>query len=305
MTTQDKTRLIAPLRPDHTPVLASECIEFLGCAKGGVFVDGTSGEGGHTELMLLASPNVRTVSLDLDPEMLSRANSRLQQFGDRAKFVHSNFANIDTALESLNIHMVNGILLDLGISMAHIRSVNRGLAFSSDQPLDMRLNPTEGEPLLELLPKMREEQLAEIIKIYGEEPFSRKVAKAVVNQATHGQLETTKQLADLIEKTLGRHGKTHPATKTFQALRIWINRELENIETVIPKALRLLLPGGSLAIISYHSLEDRIVKNHFKKAEDEGFEIVTKKPVIPSDEEIAVNRAARSAKLRVLRRCNG
>ncbi len=305
MTTDDKIRLTAHLRPDHTPVLAPECIDLLGCKNGGIFVDGTSGEGGHTILMLQSSPNTRTVSLDMDPDMLDRARARLSEFHERATFIHSNFAEIDGALKSVNISMVSGILLDLGISMAHIKSIDRGLAFTSDQPLDMRLNPTEGKPLREILNKMREEQLFEIIKTYGEEPFAKKIAKAIIHELSHGKMETTKDLAGLIEKTLGRRGRTHPATRTFQALRIWINRELENIETVIPKALRLLLPGGTLAIIAYHSLEDRIVKTHFKKAEDEGFEIVTKKPIVPGDEEISVNRAARSAKLRAIRRRDG
>jgi 16S rRNA (cytosine1402-N4)-methyltransferase len=290
------------LRPDHTPVLANECIEYLGCRNGGVFVDCTSGEGGHTELMLQASPNVRTISLDLDPDMLEYAKFRLSEYSARTTFIHSNFADIDKALATTNTSMANGILADLGISMAHIRSVDRGIAFTANQPLDMRLNPLAGRPLSEELPTMSESQIFEIIRNYGEEPSARRISQAIHLHLKTNPIQTTGDLANLIENTIGRHSRIHPATRTFQAFRIWINRELENIETFIPKALRMLLPGGTLAIISYHSLEDRIVKNLFKKAEDEGFKQITKKPVVASDGEVASNRAARSAKLRVLRR---
>lgn len=304
MTTHDRTRLTAHLRPDHTPVLANECIELLGCNNGGTFVDCTSGEGGHTLLMLQSSPQSRTISLDLDPEMLEKAKLRLAEFEGRTTFIHSNFSNIDKALVSQSIGMVNGILADLGISMAHIKSVDRGIAFTSNQTLDMRLDPTNGKPLKDLLPSMSENQIFEIIRKYGEDPMARKIAKAIVPALAFSHLETTTELANLIEKSIGRHGKTHPATRTFQAFRIWINRELENLETFLPKAIRMLLPGGTLAIISYHSLEDRIVKDFFKKAQDEGFEIVTKKPITADEEEIMQNRASRSAKLRALRRTN-
>lgn len=243
MTTQDRTRLTARLRPDHTPVLANECIEFLGCRNGGVFVDCTSGEGGHTELMLQASPNVRTISLDLDPDMLDYAKYRLSQYLNRTNFIHSNFADIDKALSTTNTSMVNGILADLGISMAHIRSVDRGIAFTSNQPLDMRLNPLAGRPLSEELPTMSEGQIFEIIRNYGEEPSARRISQAIHTHLKTSPIQTTGDLASLIENTVGRRGRIHQATKTFQAFRIWMNRELENIETFIPKALRMLLPG--------------------------------------------------------------
>lgn len=305
MTTHDKTRLTAHLRPDHTPVLARECIELLGCSNGGTFVDCTSGEGGHTELMLQSSPKVRTISLDLDPDMLERAKARLSEFEGRTTFIHTNFSNIDKALVSQSVGMVNGILADLGISMAHIKSVDRGIAFTSNQMLDMRLDPTSGKPLMELLPSMSENLIFEIIRKYGEDPMARKISKTIYAALAQKPIETTTELAELIEKNIGRHGRTHPATRTFQAFRIWINGELENIETFLPKAIRMLLPGGTLAIISYHSLEDRIVKDFFKDVQDEGFEIVTKKPITAGEEEISLNRASRSAKLRALRRSNG
>lgn len=305
MTTHDKTRLTAHLRPDHTPVLANECIDLLGCKDGGIFVDCTSGEGGHTILMLQSSPKTRTISLDLDPDMLDRARQRLVEFEGRTTFIHSNFSNIDKALVSQSIGMVNGILADLGISMAHIKSVDRGISFMSDQALDMRLDPTNGTPIKDLLPGMSENQIFEIIRKYGEDPMARKIAKAITSAVASKPIETTSELALAIEKTIGRHGKTHPATRTFQAFRIWINRELENLEAFLPKAIRMLLPGGTLAIISYHSLEDRIVKDFFKNAQDEGFEIITKKPITAGEVEISLNRASRSAKLRALRRKNG
>lgn len=305
MTTHDKTRLTAHLRPDHTPVLARECIELLGCSNGGTFVDCTSGEGGHTELMLQSSPKVRTISLDLDPDMLERAKARLSEFEGRTTFIHTNFSNIDKALVSQSVGMVNGILADLGISMAHIKSVDRGIAFTSNQTLDMRLDPTSGKPLKDLLPGMGENLIFEIIRKYGEDPMARKISKVISTVLAQKPIETTTELAELIEKNIGRHGRTHPATRTFQAFRIWINGELENLETFLPKAIRMLLPGGTLAIISYHSLEDRIVKDFFKDVQDEGFEIVTKKPITAGEEEISLNRASRSAKLRALRRSNG
>ncbi|NTU60885.1 MAG: 16S rRNA (cytosine(1402)-N(4))-methyltransferase RsmH [Caldiserica bacterium] len=293
------------MRPDHTPVLAKECIDLLGCANGGTYVDCTSGEGGHTELILQSSPKVRTISLDLDPDMLERAKARLSEFDGRTTFIHSNFANIDKALVSQSIGMVNGILADLGISMAHIRSVDRGIAFTSNQMLDMRLDPTNGKPLKDMLPGMGENQIFEIIRKYGEDPMARKISRAITSALALKPIETTTELAELIEKAVGRHGRTHPATRTFQAFRIWINNELDNLETFLPKAIRMLLPGGTLAIISYHSLEDRIVKDFFKDVLDEGFEIVTKKPITASEEEILLNRASRSAKLRALRRSSG
>lgn len=305
MTTHDKTRLTAHLRPDHTPVLARKCIELLGCSNGGTFVDCTSGEGGHTELMLQSSSKVRTISLDLDPDMLERAKARLSEFEGRTTFIHTNFSNIDKALVSQSVGMVNGILADLGISMAHIKSVDRGIAFTSNQTLDMRLDPTSGKPLKDLLPGMSENLIFEIIRKYGEDPMARKISKVIYAALAQKPIETTTELAELIEKNIGRHGRTHPATRTFQAFRIWINGELENIETFLPKAIRMLLPGGTLAIISYHSLEDRIVKDFFKDVQNEGFEIVTKKPITASEEEISLNRASRSAKLRALRRSNG
>jgi len=288
----------------HRAVMVKEALEFLNTANGGIFVDGTCGEGGHTEAILLSSPNAQTVSFDLDEKMLKIAKTRLSQYANRTNFVHNNFNEIDKALKNLGILDISGILLDLGISMAHLKSEQRGISFNGDQPLDMRLNQSSGIPLSDILKTMNQTELEQILNEFGEERQSKKIARAIVEFNKNHTIKTTGQLTEIILSVLPRFGRIHPATKTFQALRIYTNSELDNLRTALPKCLDILKSGSTLVVISYHSLEDRIVKQAFKEADKEQFTLLTKKVVIPTYDEVASNPSARSAKMRAIRRDN-
>ena len=304
MTAQDKTRLIVHLERYHTPVMPSEVMELIRPAKCNIIVDGTTGEGGHSRIFLESS-KADAICFDADSEMLELAKKNLSEFKDRTTFIHANYSEMKEVLKNKNIHGVDGILLDLGISMAHIKGLKRGITFSGDQPLDMRLDTTTGLPVSYYVNSLPEHEIADIIWKYGDERKSRRIAKAIIWERDKGKIETTGQLAGLIQKSIGRQGRIHPATRTFQALRIFVNRELEHLETAIPNCLDTLLPGGTLVVIAYHSLEDRIVKHLFKKTDPEEFEILTKKPLVPSEDEIHENPPSRSAKLRAMRRIDG
>jgi len=304
MDMQDRTRLTADLKPFHTLVLLNEILAYFKQTGCKVFVDGTTGEGGHT-LGFLKNTDAHVVCFDADSEIQQRAKERLQDYAERVTFVHSNFRYILKELAKASYTHVDAILLDLGISMAHLKDINRGITFATDQPLDMRLDTTEGLPLSAMLPQMTESEIADVIFKYGEERASRRIARAIVYYMDKKPITTTGELAGLIEKSIGRKGKIHPATRTFQAFRIFINQELTSLELAIPQCLDCLAPGGILAVISYHSLEDRIVKHMFKDAKGDEFEVLTKKPIIPTEQETESNRAARSAKLRIIRRVCG
>lgn len=306
MVVDDRTRLTTHLgQYHHTPVMLSEVLEFLHAGEGGTFIDGTCGEGGHSKAILESSDNAKVVSLDLDKNLLLVAKERLKNFEGKTTFVHTNFADIDRAAWLAGAQKVKGILLDLGISMAHIKGQERGITFNLDQPLDMRLNPEIGEPASRLIGRMKFEELEQVIRDYGEEHFSGRIARAIINERRKTKIETTGQLVEIISKVVPKGGRVNPATRTFQALRILINGELENLAEALPKCLELLEFGGTLVVISYHSLEDRIVKNAFKEAAKTGFSILTKKPLEPTEQEIQANPASRSAKLRAIRRGDG
>ncbi len=281
--------------------MPDEVMEFINPSQCSAIVDGTTGEGGHT-LLFLKNSNANLYCFDADSEMMILAKKNLTEYKDRVTQIHSNYSQIKEQLKEHGINGVDGILLDLGISMAHIKNFKRGITFSDDQPLDMRLDATDGDPVSYYVNSLPEDELADIIWKYGDERKSRYIAKSIITERRKEKILTTGRLADIIQKSVGRHGKIHPATRTFQALRIFINRELEHLETAIPKCLDVLFPGGTLVVIAYHSLEDRIVKNIFKNSDKEEFQILTKKPVVPSDDEIKNNPAARSAKLRAIRR---
>lgn len=289
----------------HPPVLLSEAIDYLNAKKGGTFVDATLGGGGHTEAILKANPRNRVIAIDRDEEAIERALKRLEPFEERLAVYHGNFSQIDKVLESEGVEEIDGVLFDLGVSHFHLRG-ERGFTVWHEQPLDMRMDRSQKLTARDVVNKLPERKLAEIIFKYGEERFARKIAREIVKRRKVKPIETTTELVkiveDVIPKKLWAGRKKHPAIKTFQAIRIYVNREFEEIEGALPKAAYLLKPGGRLVVITFHSLEDRLVKNIFKNLEEEGFKIVTKKPIEPSEEEVKENPAARSAKMRVLER---
>jgi 16S rRNA (cytosine1402-N4)-methyltransferase len=287
----------------HPPVLVNEVVELLKAREGGIFVDATLGGGGHAEAILRANPENRLIGIDRDEEALERAIKRLEPFGDRFSAYHANFSQIDEVLKLEGVEEVKGILFDLGVSHFHLRG-ERGFTVWKEQPLDMRMDRRQKLTAREVLNTLSERELAEIIFKYGEERFARKIAREIVRRRKLKPIETTLELAkiveDVIPKRLWAGRKKHPAIKTFQAIRIFVNKEFEEIEVGIPKGAQFVEKGGRIAVITFHSLEDRLVKNLLRGLS--GFKPVTKKPVEPSPEELSSNPAARSAKLRVVER---
>jgi 16S rRNA (cytosine1402-N4)-methyltransferase len=306
----------------HVSVLPGETIELLNAINGGLFVDATLGLGGHTELILNAADKNRVIALDQDAKAIEIAKERLKPFGDRVTFVHSNFSQLRNVLEGMDVDKVDGILADLGVSSLQLDSQNRGFSFRFDAPLDMRMDSGSNDPTAaDLLATLSQDEIANIIYRFGEERFSRRIARRIVERREAGEpIETTKQLAELVERSVKRSpkDKIHPATRTFQALRIEVNHETEVLERFIADAVDLLKIDGRLAIITFHSIEDRIVKQAFQKLSGRCFcppripqcvcgarkevEILTRKPLIPGFEETEENPRARSAKLRAVRR---
>ncbi len=284
----------------HQPVLLDEVLEYMGPhGDGALLIDGTLGEGGHSAALLQSFSTLTVVGVDTDQSMLARARSRLAGYGGRVTFVNAWF---DEFLKSTSLRP-DRILFDLGISMVHYRESGRGFTFSADEPLDMRLSATTESSAADLVNSADERELADIIYSYGEERLSRRFARGIVESRP---FTTTGQLADLIWKLSPpgyRHGRLHPATRTFQALRIAVNDELGRLSRGIDSALERLAPRGRLGIISFHSLEDRIVKHRFREvALEASFSVLTKKPLMASEVERAGNPASRSAKLRVIER---
>jgi 16S rRNA (cytosine1402-N4)-methyltransferase len=303
----------------HQPVLLQESLRWLNPQENEIYVDATLGLGGHTEAILQAAENVQVIAIDQDAEALALAQKRLAQFQQRVKLYHSNFTLIKQVLAMAGIEKVNGILVDLGVSSWQLDNAERGFSFRFDAPLDMRMNKdSEMETAAELLERLSEPEIAELLYKYGEERFSRRIARRIVWKREIGEpIRTTFELAETVEKALSRKNKSkiHPATRTFQALRIAVNHELENLEGFLLDSIDVLKPKGKLAVITFHSLEDRIVKQTFQKFTGKCFcpphlpqcqcgaekkvEILTRKPVVPNKSEIAENPRARSAKFRV------
>jgi 16S rRNA (cytosine1402-N4)-methyltransferase len=292
----------------HVPVLLAEVLGGLAPRSGGRYLDGTLGGGGHAAAVLEASaPNGRLLGIDADPAALEAAGIRLAAFGERATLAHGNFREIGRLAHEQGFEQIDGLLLDLGVSSHQIDTPERGFSFAADAPLDMRLDPTSGVTAADLVNNMSESELADMIFRYGEERGSRRVARFVAEARRKQPIERTLELAELVTRALGgRHGKIHPATRTFQALRIAVNRELESLEAALPQAVGLLAPGGRIAIISFHSLEDRIVKLFFRAESGYGgseqpirLQIITKKPIEAREQEARANPRSRSAKLRV------
>jgi 16S rRNA (cytosine1402-N4)-methyltransferase len=289
----------------HEPVLVSEVMALLAPERGGLFVDCTTGLGGHSE-QLLERGATRLIGLDRDQDALRIAAERLAAYGDRIELVHSDYRELAPVLQSRGISGVDGILADLGVSSMQLDADGRGFSFRRDEPLDMRMDRSQGPTVADLLVDVDETDLANVIFQYGEERHSRRVARAIVHARAAAPITTTAALAEIVRRAVPTRGyqRIDPATRTFQALRIWVNRELEGLDEFLAVAVRLLNAGARLAVITFHSLEDRIVKHTFRglAAAEDAWHVLTRKPISPADDEVARNPRARSAKLRAIER---
>lgn len=282
----------------HISVLLEPILQLFGQKKLYSFIDATLGAAGHTLALMGEHPELTTfIGFDRDEATLLQAKEKLPA---TAILIHSNFSQMQNRLLELGINQVDGILMDIGVSSMQIDQPERGFSFMHDGPLDMRMDLSQTLTAEDVVNSYPEEKLANIIYNFGEEHASRRIAKAICQMRKKTRIITTAQLANLIEQTLGRRGKIHPATRTFQALRIEVNRELESLEAALQQSLQLLAPGGIVAVITFHSLEDRIVKNFFRSQDKEQFTILTKKPIQATYEESKKNPRSRSAKLRGL-----
>ncbi len=301
------------------PVLANEVIERLLWRRDGVYVDATVGGGGHARLLLEhAGPEARLVAIDQDPRALKAARKALSDRAAQVVFIHSNFVHLQRVLLERELVPVDGILFDLGVSSPQLDVAERGFSYRHDAPLDMRMDPTAEVTAADLIATLSEDELTKILLEYGEERWAKRIAKFIVEERRHRPITTTGHLVEIVKAAIpagARRVGPHPARRTFQALRIAVNRELEVLEKALVDAVNVLRPGGRVAVISFHSLEDRIVKNIFgqlatgcncppdlpvcicgKQAE---LKILTRRPIVPTEREIAANPRARSAKLRV------
>jgi 16S rRNA (cytosine1402-N4)-methyltransferase len=307
MTAQQDNAQDAPLPVEHIPVLTEPLLERILLPKDGVMVDATVGHGGHSQLFgLQLGPEGFLLGLDVDQNSIQRARLNLSDLACRVELVRENFAGMNEVLSHLNIDKVDFILADLGFCSGQLDDDDRGLSFLTSQPLDMRLDDRLTTTAADLVNGLSQTELADLIYEYGQDRASRRIARFIVQQRSQKKLTTTTELATLISRAVKRPGKysrIHPATRTFQALRIAVNRELESLDELLVIAPDRLKSGGFIAIISFHSLEDGRVKRNFRQNKADGFyDILTKKPIVGSSEEIARNPRARSAKLRIARR---
>lgn len=305
----------------HLPVMPEETVRLLGCSNEGIYVDGTLGGGGHTAEILKANPGNRVIGIDRDIDALNAAREFLLPFGDRVTFVRDDFRNIKKIVEGLGTGPVEGILLDVGVSSYQLETAERGFSFRQDAPLDMRMDTRQATTAARLVNTLEEDELEHIFRELGEEAFAARVARAIVAARFRKPIETTGELSQIVLFAIPKkfHGRRiHPATKVFQALRIAVNDELESLRGAIAGGMEALRPGGRMAIISFHSLEDRIVKNAFRElstgcicpprfpmcvcGRKPSARLLTKKALSPSDEELERNPRARSAKLRAIER---
>lgn len=305
----------------HIPVLLSEVIEYLNPEPNQSFIDGTVGQGGHAaEILRRVTPVVRHIDrkvnrtsglqagrqvgrllgIDRDADNLAIAKKRLSNFGKAVVFIHDSYGNVKQHAKEHGFTQVDGILLDLGFSSVHVDDPDRGFSFQADGPLDMRYDISRGITAAEIVNAWSEDELARIFRLYGEEPKARAIAQAIVAERKERPFERTLELSKSVCKVIPRRGKINPATRVFQALRIAVNDELGELERALPDLVDLLKPEGRLAIITFHSLEDRLVKTFMKERLD--LETITRKPVVPTREEVNRNPRARSAKLRVTRK---
>jgi 16S rRNA (cytosine1402-N4)-methyltransferase len=285
----------------HLPVMTDEVLRHLQPERGGLFVDCTVGLGGHAQALLEAGAS-RVLGLDRDPDALAQARTALATWGDRVDLVHADYRSLDEVLDARGVAVADGALADLGVSSLQFDSPGRGFSFQRDEPLDMRMDRTAGDTAADLVARSSERELADAIFQYGEERFSRRIARALVYARREAPVDTTGRLASIVRRAIPRrgHARIDPATRTFQALRIWVNRELEGLGAFLETAARRLRAGARLVVITFHSLEDRIVKHTLRGLEqrDAGVRVLTRKPLVPTDEEVQRNPRARSAKLR-------
>ena len=310
---------VAMAVPIHLPVLLDEVIAALQPRRGGRFVDCTVGLGGHAAAILEEIlPSGRLLGIDADPEAIRISKNRLSRYGDAVTLVNDNFINLEAICERYHIHPVDGILVDLGVSSLQLDTAERGFSFHLDAPLDMRFDPEQGLTASDIVNRFSEQELAKLIERYGEERHSRRVARHIVQNRP---VATTAELARLVEQAVnGKRARIHPATRTFMALRIAVNNELQNLELALKQTLNLLRPGGRLTVLSYHSLEDRIVKQFMRYAASSclcppgtivcrcghvpTLKLISRKVIKPTSLEIESNPRSRSAKLRVAERLN-
>jgi len=289
----------------HIPVMAAEVVEFLDCRPGRVYVDGTLGGAGHAQAILERSaPDGILIGLDQDADAIANARNVLAPHADRVRLVHANFGELADVLSQLGLAGVDGILLDLGLSLYHLESSGRGFSFLRDEPLDMRMDTRSNDTAEDLVNRLRVDDLKRIFQEYGEERFSGRIARQVVAARRQQRIRTSAELARIVCQAVpgGRRGRIHPATRVFMALRIAVNREIERLEEFLSQLPALLNPGGRVCILSFHSLEDRVVKQRLKALEKVTLRILTRKVVRPGAEENAANPMARSAKLRAAER---
>jgi 16S rRNA (cytosine1402-N4)-methyltransferase len=296
--------------PGHVPVLLEEAMQFLAPTSTGVYCDATLGLGGHSAAILQRSaPDGRLVGIDRDPDAIAQARAHLAAFGERVTMVHGRFGDVRSLLENAGVPQVDGCLLDLGVSSMQLDRADRGFSFRRAGPLDMRMDQSQGETAADFLRRADEEELERILRDLGEERFARKIARTIVEARDKVDLSTTTALGELVSRTIGRRERhKDPATRTFQALRIVLNDELGELERFLAQLPAFLRPGGRLVVITFHSLEDRMVKRRFRAlagrdtAEPASIRLLTKHVVTASDEERARNPRARSAKLRAVER---
>ena len=303
MTTPERSRSSGS-EAGHEPVLAAEVLELLAPRPSGLYVDCTVGLGGHTALLLEAGAG-RVIGLDRDPSALARTTARLGPADGRLLLVHADYRQIGAVLGGRGIGAVDGVLADLGVSSMQLDESSRGFSFRAAGPLDMRMDPSQGPTLADLLDRTNAEELANVIWRFGEERHSRRVARAILAARAAGTLTDTGALASVVRRAAGggTWQRIDPATRTFQALRIWVNREHEGLDTFLVDAAAVLAPRGRLAVIAFHSGEDRVVKHTFRRlATDGAYALLTKRPIVPGEAEVDRNPRARSARLRALER---
>lgn len=289
----------------HKPVMVEEILYFLRLQSGMTVVDATIGMGGHAlEIAKRISPNGILIGIDRDEESLEIAKERLKEYSSQCLFVGDNYCNIDKILASLDIKHVDGVLLDLGLSSFQLENPERGFSFMNEGPLDMRMDRTSSISAFDLVNNLTQNEISAILWKFGQERFSNRIAKTIINYRNKSAINTTTQLANLVLKAQpysNRYHRIHPATRTFQALRIAVNQELESLDIFLKKIAKFMNKNGRISIISFHSLEDRIAKVNFRElAKTNKFELIVKKPLIPKDEETKNNPRSRSAKLRIL-----
>lgn len=296
------------IKTNHIPAMLEEVMEFLDPKENDVVVDATLGLGGHAEAILKRiGTRGRLIGIDRDEQSLRMAKERLRPYLEQTHFVRGDFRDLDRILSGLGVTQVNGILLDFGISSFQLDDPQRGFSFQMEGPLDMRMDQNNPFSAFELVNSLPEEELAAILRDYGEERWHNRIARTIVRQRSMRPIATTSDLREVVLKAVpsrkGRGERIHPATRTFQAIRIAVNRELESIDIVLKKCVDLLAPGGRIAVISFHSLEDRIVKQQFRALAQEGkVRLVVKKPLRPGEKECQENPRARSARLRIAER---